>query len=75
MSRALLNIDKVAEKVGFSKAWVYRAIAKGTFPRPKHLGRAARWDSVDIDEWIARLKRAECGPDVRAAVAEIRTSQ
>ena len=52
-SRVLLRFPAVKERVGLSRAAIYLAIAKGTFPPPIKLGeRASGWIDSEIDQWI-----------------------
>ena len=39
---ALLRLDVVRQITGLSSSAIYRRMAKGTFPRPKALGRSRR---------------------------------
>ena len=41
---ALIALRKVEEDCGFSKASIYRMMARGEFPKPaKRAGRSVRW--------------------------------
>jgi predicted DNA-binding transcriptional regulator AlpA len=43
-----------------SRSWVFREVAAGNFPRPIKIGGASRWDSAQIEAYIATLLDA-CG--------------
>ena len=52
---ALLSAGQVAEYVGMSRRWIYRAMSAGEFPRPVKIGKSTRWRRADLDQWIAEL--------------------
>ncbi len=55
----LLRLPQVIERVGVSRATLYRWIADGTFPPPRLLGlRAVAWLSTEIDGWIQERQPA-----------------
>lgn len=37
--------------LGLSKSYIYRMISEGEFPRPVHIGSAARWSEREVREW------------------------
>ena len=51
----LLDVREAAKRTAMSVRWVWRETAAGRFPKPLKLGsgRAARWSSVELDQWIA----------------------
>lgn len=54
----LLRLREVCERVSLSRPAIYKAIARGQFPKPcKPLnGRASAWSEAEVTEWIeARL--------------------
>ena len=52
--RRILRRADVEARCGFKRAYLYKLIRDGKFPRPLRIGiRAVGWDSVDIDQWIA----------------------
>jgi prophage regulatory protein len=55
------RLPKVLGRIGMGRAWTYKKIQEGRFPRPIRLGaRAVGWRSQDIDAWIrARTEQAE----------------
>jgi prophage regulatory protein len=57
---ALLALPDVMARVAFKKAYLYRLIGEGRFPRPIKFGAtsrsASRWRQSDIDKWLASLK-------------------
>ena len=57
-TRRLLRRAEVEAKTGFKRAFIYTLIKQGKFPKPIRTStRAVRWDSIEIDQWIAaRLK-------------------
>ena len=49
----LLTVNEVGRRVGLSRPSIYRAIDRGTFPKPCYPApRAPRWRSDEIAEWI-----------------------
>jgi prophage regulatory protein len=55
-TRKLIRLPEVMNKTGFSKAWIYRLISKGDFPKPIKIGiRASAFVESEIDEWIEQL--------------------
>ena len=50
------KLIRMINKTGFSKAWIYRLISKGDFPKPIKIGiRASAFVESEIDEWIEQL--------------------
>jgi predicted DNA-binding transcriptional regulator AlpA len=56
MTDKLLNDREVAERLGISKATVWRHAAAGLLPRPVKLGHSSRWPESDLAEAVQRLK-------------------
>lgn len=49
----LLRLPAVLDRVGVSRASLYRMIAAGEFPAPVHLSaRSVAWPEADVSEWI-----------------------
>ncbi len=49
----ILRLTAVLEKLGISKATVYRWIQTEGFPSPIHLGpRAVGWTEDSIEKWV-----------------------
>lgn len=60
---ALIALRKVEEDCGFSKASIYRMMARGEFPKPaKRAGRSVRWLKSEVQQWV----RNEWRPQVPA---------
>lgn len=54
MSQSLIRLPEVQRRTGYSKAWIYRLIDNGKFPKQIKLGtRAIAFIESEIDEWIA----------------------
>ncbi|WP_372387497.1 AlpA family transcriptional regulator [Xanthomonas axonopodis] len=52
--RRLLRLEEVEAKSGFKRAHIYNLMKKHQFPQTLRTGvRAVRWDSIEIDQWIA----------------------
>lgn len=51
--RALLRIERVSERIGRSRSWIWEAVKRGDFPAPIKLStRCTRWDSLAVGRWI-----------------------
>lgn len=50
--RRLLKIAEVKEITGFGHAYLYELIALNQFVRPVKIGRASRWPSDEVQNWI-----------------------
>jgi prophage regulatory protein len=61
----LIRIDEVKRLTGISTATLYRKISAKEFPRPVHLGLAARaWPLSEVQSWIAdRIGLRGCSND------------
>lgn len=56
----ILRLPGVMEKVGLSKASIYRLMKEGKFPPPLELGDRARgWNESSLDEWIEERRPAK----------------
>ena len=54
----LLKAREVYERLGISRATLYRMIEKGQFPPPLKLSTGtSRWHSQDVEDFIAGLLR------------------
>lgn len=54
-TRRMLRIDEVLAAVGMKRSWLYREISNGNFVQPVKIGRASRWDSLAVAQYIAAL--------------------
>lgn len=53
-ARMIYRIQQVTDATGFTRAWIYRLIARGEFPAAHRIGaRAVGWDAASVDAWIA----------------------
>ncbi|MBS1041424.1 AlpA family phage regulatory protein [Gluconobacter cerinus] len=49
----LLTLKDVQKRVQWSRATIYRHMADGTFPKPRHLSSGSiRWEQNTIERWI-----------------------
>ena len=64
MNASLLKLDDVKAKTSLSKAMIYSLIARKEFPAPVKIGGAARWSSLEIDDWIERAIAARDAQEV-----------
>lgn len=50
----LIRQPTVAAQTGLGRAYMYRLISQGQFPRPLKIGaRASAWRQSQVDAWIA----------------------
>lgn len=56
---AFIPLPAVKIATGLSRATIYEWMSRGTFPMPFKLGRATRWSTKEVQEWIEaqRVKR------------------
>ncbi|ADM99727.1 AlpA family transcriptional regulator [Dickeya dadantii] len=53
MQKTLIRLPEVQRRTGYSKAWVYRLMARKQFPSAVKIGsRAIAFVESEIDEWI-----------------------
>ncbi len=56
IDETLLRLPDVIARIGFSRAWIYAAVADGRFPKPLKVGgRAVAWRASDVAAWIDAL--------------------
>lgn len=49
----LIRLAEVKQRVGLSRASIYKRMSEGRFPRSRSLGsRCAVWIEAEIDDWI-----------------------
>jgi excisionase family DNA binding protein len=46
-----LTVKEVAERLHVCRASIYLWLRRG-FPQPRKFGRASRWSSFELDEWL-----------------------
>ncbi|EHT0667937.1 AlpA family transcriptional regulator [Escherichia coli] len=53
MSNNLLRLSDVMRSTGYGRAWIYRLISLGRFPKPVKIGsRSVAFIESEVDEWI-----------------------
>ena len=53
MSNNLLRLSEVMRRTGYGRAWIYRLISLGRFPKPVKIGsRSVAFIESEVDEWI-----------------------
>ncbi|MEQ1968524.1 AlpA family transcriptional regulator [Xenorhabdus nematophila] len=51
----LIRLPEVQRRTGYSKAWIYKLISAGEFPKQVKLGsRSIAFIESEIDNWIAQ---------------------
>ncbi|MBD2786524.1 AlpA family transcriptional regulator [Xenorhabdus sp. DI] len=51
----LIRLSEVQRRTGYSKAWIYKLISDGEFPKQIKLGsRSIAFIESEIDNWIAQ---------------------
>ncbi|MHB9807053.1 helix-turn-helix transcriptional regulator [Pantoea ananatis] len=60
MSKTLIRMPEAMRRTGYGKAWLYRLISQGFFPKPIKIGsRAIAFVETEVDEWIEqRIKES-----------------
>lgn len=62
--QVLLRLRDVVARTTLSRAYIYRLVQQGLFPRPVSLGRrASRWVAREVDAWISQHARRRDGGD------------
>lgn len=61
MSIGLVTAQELARMLRVSVRKVWRMRSAGQLPPPVRLGGSVRWDPVDIDSWLKRLKGDQHG--------------
>jgi len=51
--RLLLNASEVAQLLNVSRSTIYALHSAGRIPLPVRLGRAVRWRTDELREWVA----------------------
>ena len=50
MTKRLISVEQMAEKIGCSHPTVWRRVQDGTLPRPIKIGHLTRWVEEEVDE-------------------------
>jgi len=50
-----LSLDLVIETTGLGKTTLYGLMKSNKFPRPLKIGKASRWLTTDVSEWLRQL--------------------
>ncbi|MGJ0635967.1 helix-turn-helix transcriptional regulator [Xenorhabdus bovienii] len=51
----LIRLPEVQRRTGYSKAWIYKLISDGEFPKQVKIGtRSIAFIESEIDDWIAQ---------------------
>ncbi|MEQ1965257.1 AlpA family transcriptional regulator [Xenorhabdus khoisanae] len=52
---SLIRLPEVQRRTGYSKAWIYKLISDGEFPKQVKIGpRSVAFIESEIDNWIAQ---------------------
>lgn len=63
----LIKMPEVMHRTANGKAWIYRLIAQGRFPKPVKIGsRSVAFVESEIDAWIEQRIAASRGNEVKA---------
>lgn len=53
MSKTLIKMPETIRRTTLGKAWIYKLISQGRFPKPVKIGsRAVAFIESEVDEWI-----------------------
>lgn len=63
VAMAFITVQETADRLSVSRATLDRLVARGEFPQPFQFSdRALRFDSHDVEEWIAAQRRTNNQP-------------
>ncbi|KLU16921.1 MULTISPECIES: helix-turn-helix transcriptional regulator [Xenorhabdus] len=55
LKTSLVRLPEVQRRTGYSKAWIYKLISDGAFPKQVKIGpRSIAFIEAEIDDWIAQ---------------------
>ncbi|AOM40984.1 helix-turn-helix transcriptional regulator [Xenorhabdus hominickii] len=55
LKTSLIRLPEVQRRTGYSKAWIYKLISDGEFPKQVKIGpRSVAFIEAEIDDWIAQ---------------------
>lgn len=60
-NRCLERLPVVMARIGMSRAWIYKEMAAGRFPKPIKIGSCSGWYAGQIDAWIEQLVESQQG--------------
>ncbi|HEJ7887099.1 TPA: AlpA family transcriptional regulator [Serratia liquefaciens] len=61
-AHSLIRLSIVQRRTGFSKAWIYRLMSQGRFPKSVKTGvRSIAFVESEVDEWISQRIAASRG--------------
>ncbi|MDQ9127653.1 AlpA family transcriptional regulator [Serratia fonticola] len=61
-TQSFIRLSNVQRRTGFSKAWIYRLMSQGRFPKSVKTGvRSIAFIESEIDEWISQRIAASRG--------------
>lgn len=53
MALNLIRMSEVLSRTTYGKAWIYKLISQGRFPKPVKIGaRSIAFIESEVDEWI-----------------------
>ncbi|WP_426576278.1 helix-turn-helix transcriptional regulator [Xenorhabdus stockiae] len=55
LKTSLIRLPEAQRRTGYSKAWIYKLISDGEFPKQVKIGpRSIAFIEAEIDNWIAQ---------------------
>jgi prophage regulatory protein len=55
-NKRFIRLPEVMNKTGYGKAWIYKLISEGRFPKPVKIGiRAIAFVESEVDEWMDKV--------------------
>ncbi|WP_340616583.1 helix-turn-helix transcriptional regulator [Xenorhabdus entomophaga] len=55
LKTSLIRLPEVQRRTGYSKAWIYKLISDGEFPKQVKIGpRSIAFIEAEIDNWIVQ---------------------
>ena len=56
-ARPLITADQAAQRISICRRTLEREVARGNFPPPLKIGRASRFRTEDVDDYLRRLEQ------------------
>lgn len=69
------RLPAVIARIGMSRAWLYKEMAAGRFPKPIKIGSCSGWYASQIDAWIEQLVASQQGVRADGLAAQARAGE
>lgn len=74
-NRRFERLPAVIARIGMSRAWLYKEMAAGRFPKPIKIGSCSGWYAGQIDTWIEQLIDSQQEAPAHGLAATAQTGQ